>query len=243
MDFSISYHPISESEMQKWYFDVFEDLGASEGLKLRIPKEQLKTHSLESVETFYKQKYKEMIERSRSLEYDNFNKWHGYFLAIVQGFFEKFFFTQGSALSAIVDREFHHTYVTPWREVVPHDYIDGLSSTNKLNGGFSGGVYIAATQVKQLLTDYKSDSVLKALLDEQFEGKKIDVLLAALEYASHNNQGLLEASRVIEQSDQIFEEPTCYSNVFNCDVMSAAVYTSDLAAHYDAIYKGTGDDA
>ena len=78
-------------------------------------------------------------------------------------------------------------------------------------------------------------------MNEQFEGRKVEVILAALKYASENNQGLLEAAKVIDQSDQIFEEPECFSNVFNCDVMSAAVYTSDLAAHYDEIYKGTGD--
>jgi len=39
----------------------------------------------------------------------------------------------------------------------------------------------------------------------------------------------------------VFEEPSCYSNLFNCDVMSAAVYTTELAEHYDSIYKGTGE--
>jgi len=72
-------------------------------------------------------------------------------------------------------------------------------------------------------------------------GRKIDVLLAALKYASKNDQGLLEAAKVIDQSAELFEEPSCYSNLFNCDVISAAVYTSDLAEHYDEIYKGTGD--
>ena len=75
----------------------------------------------------------------------------------------------------------------------------------------------------------------------QFAGKKIAVFLAALEYASKNNQGLIEATKVIEQSSELFEEPSCFSNVFNCDVISAAVYTTELAAHYDEIYKGTGD--
>jgi hypothetical protein len=241
MDLSISYHPITKEQMREWYFDTFEDMGAAETLKLKIPKEQLKKHALEEVEAFYSDKYKSMIQRSRELDYDNFNKWHAYFIAISQGFFETFFFTHGSAISSIIDREFHDTYVTPWEEVVPSDYIEDLRVSKKLEGAYSGGAYIGPEQVKQLLHDYENDSDIKELIDEQFEGKKVEVLLAALKYASENDQGLLEAAKVIHQSEELFEEPECFSNVFNCDVLSAAVYTTELAEHFDAIYKGTGD--
>lgn len=241
MDLSISYHPISKEQMREWYFDAFEDMGAADKLKVRIPEEQLKDHKLEDLEAYYQDKYKTMIKRSRELDYDDFNKWHAYFLAIVQGFFEKFYFVQGAAISSIIDPEFHKTYVTAWEEVIPSDYIEDLQVSNKLQGAFSAGAYISPEQVKQLLTDYENDSEIKDIMDGQFEGKKIAVFLAALEYASKNNQGLIEATKVIEQSTELFEEPSCFSNVFNCDVISAAVYTTELAAHYDEIYKGTGD--
>jgi len=241
MDFSISYHPISEEQMKQWYFDAFEDIGVCNTLEQKIPEKQLKNHSREEVETYYKDKYKTIIQRSRELDYDNFNKWHGYFIAIAQGFFENFYFVQGSALSSIIDPEFHKTYVSDWKDIVPSEYIEDLQVSNKLEGPFSSGVYINAQNVKKLLSDYNNDNELKEILDEQFEGRKIEVLLAALEYANKNNQGLLEASKVIEQKEELFEEPACFSNVFNCDVMSAAVYTSDLAAHFDSIYKGTGE--
>ena len=241
MDFSISYHPISEEQMKTWYFDAFEDIGVCNTLEQRIPQKQLKEHSREEVEAYYKDKYKTIIQRSRELEYDSFNKWHGYFIAIAQGFFENFYFVQGSALSSIIDPEFHKIYVSNWEDVIPSDYIEDLQVSNKLEGPYSAGVYLNAQNVKKLLNDYKNDSVIKELLDEQFVGAKIEVLLAALTYASKNNQGLLEASKVIEQKEELFEEPACFSNVFNCDVMSAAVYTSDLAAQFDAIYKGTGE--
>ncbi|MDQ7047156.1 MAG: hypothetical protein Q9M39_05885 [Sulfurovum sp.] len=241
MDLSISYHPITEAQMKEWYFDVFEDMGAALDLEVLIPKEQLKNHKLEDLTTYYKDKYIEMIKRSRELEYDDFNKWHGYFLAIVQGFFEKFYFIQGAAISSIIDPEFHETYVTPWEDVIPSDYIEDLQVNNKLQGAFSAGAYMSPDQVKKLLHDYKNDNFIKDLLKDQFEGKKIEVFLAALEYASKNDQGLIEATKVIEQSSELFEEPSCFSNSFNCDVISAAVYTTELAAHYDEIYKGTGD--
>ena len=241
MDLSISYHPISKEQMTEWYFDAFEDIGVVDTLKVRIPEEQLRHHKLDEVEVYYQDKYKSMIKRSRDLDYDNFNKWHAYFIAIVQGFFEKFYFVQGSSLSSIIDADFHKTYVTPWEDVVPTDYIEDLYASNKLQGPFSGGAYMSPEQVKQLLNDYENDSFIKEVLDEQFEGRKIEVLLAALKYASENDQGLLEAAKVIDQSEELFEEPECFSNVFNCDVLSAAVYTSDLAAHFDEIYKGTGD--
>lgn len=241
MDLSVSYHPISKEQMREWYFDVFEDIGAAEALKLRVPEEQLKKHTLEEVETYYKEKYTTIIKRSRELEYDNFNKWHAYFIAVAQGFYEKFYFVQGSAISSIIDPEFHATYITPWEDVIDAEYIEDLHVTNSLQDAFSGGVYLSPEKVKQLLNDYENDSVIKETMDEQFEGKKIEVLLAALKYASQNNQGLLEAAKVIDQSTELFEEPECFSNLFNCDVMSAAVYTTELAEHYDEIYKGTGD--
>jgi len=239
MNFSVSYHPISPEQMNTWYFDVFEDLGEAEDLTVRIPKEQLKENSQKSLEEFYKEKYLEMLKRSRNLDYGDFNKWHGYFLAIVQGFFEKFYFVQGCSVSAIHDMAFKHKYLTPWDKVIPSDYIEDLTFDSTLNGEFSAGAYISPTQVKELLHDYENDEYIKDLLEGQFEKQKIEVFLAALRYASQNDQGVLEASRVIEQSDGVFEEPSCYSNLFNCDVMSAAVYTSELAEQYDAIYKGT----
>jgi len=242
MDLSVSYHPISEEQMRAWYFDVFKDLGAAEDLTVRIPQEQLKENDLNELETYYKDKYLEMIKRSRDLDYGNFNKWHGYFIAVVQGFFEKFYFVHGVAVSSILDREFKKTYLTPWEAVIPEDYIEGLEVNSKLNGPFSAGAYIAPEQVKQLLHDYENDSVIKELLQEQFEGKKIEVFLEALKYASENNQGLIEATKIIEPGEELFEEPSCYSNLFNCDVISAAVYTTELAEVYDAIYKGLGDD-
>ncbi|CAA6826815.1 MAG: Unknown protein [uncultured Sulfurovum sp.] len=242
MDFTVSYHPITTEQMREWYFDVFEDLGAAEDLKVRIPKEQLKHENLEELEIYYKGKYLEMLKRSRNLDYENFNKWHGYFLAIVQGFFEKFYFVQGAALSSVIDKEFSKMYFTPWREIIDADYIEDLSSASKLNGPFSAGAYLAPEQVKKLLNDYENDDYTKELLEEQFEGKRIEVLIAALKYASENNQGLIEATSVIDPGEELFEEPSCYSNLFNCDVISAAVFTTDLAAHYDAIYKGTGND-
>ena len=242
MDFTVSYHPITTEQMREWYFDVFEDLGAAGDLKVRIPKEQLKDNDLAELESFYKDKYLDMVKRSRDLDYDNFNKWHGYFLAIIQGFFEKFYFVQGAAPSSVIDKEFAQNYFTPWREVIEADYIEDLAVSSKLNGAFSAGAYMSPEQVKKLLNDYENDAYIKELLEEQFVGKRVEVLVAALKYASENNQGLIEATSVIDPGEELFEEPECYSNLFNCDVISAAVFTTDLAAHYDKIYKGLGDD-
>ncbi|MDQ7085874.1 MAG: hypothetical protein Q9M36_13625 [Sulfurovum sp.] len=241
MDLSVSYHPISQEQMREWYFDAFEDLGVAQSLSVTIPEQQLRKNSREELEVYYHKKYIDMIKRSRDLDYGNFNKWHGYFIAIVQGFFDKFYFVHGCALSSIHDLEFKKTYITPWEHVVPQEYLEDLDVDSTLNGAYSAGAYISDIQVKQLLHDYENDGFIKELLEEQFTGRKIEVFLAALKYASKNNQGLLEASKVIEQSAELFEEPFCYSNLFNCDVMSAAVYTSELAEHYDAIYKGTGE--
>ena len=242
MNITVSYHPITTEQMREWYFDVFEDICAADDLKVRIPKEQLKHNNLEELEKYYKEKYISMIERSRELDYDNFNKWHGYFIALVQGFFEKFYFVSGAALSSIHNLDFNRTYITPWEELIEADYIEGLHLSSKIDGQFSAGAYISSQQVKQLLHDYEHDAEIKQMLEEQFEGKKIEVFLEALKYASGNNQGLVEATKIIEPGEELFEEPSCYSNLFNCDVISAAVFTTELAAHYDAIYKGLSDD-
>jgi hypothetical protein len=241
MDFSVSYHPISPKQMEQWYFNVFEDLGEANDLVVHIPKEQLKHNTQEELERFYKEKYLGMIKRSRTLDYDDFNRWHGYFLGVIQGFFEKFFFVQGSAVSAIHDKEFHKKYFTPWSEVVPSEYIEELRADSRLHGAFCAGAYMSATNVKELLDDYKSDPYIQELLQDQFPKQRVEVFIKVLEYARENDQGLLEASRVIEQSDGVFEEPSCYSNLFNCDIFSSVVYTNELAEHYEEIYKGTGE--
>ena len=242
MEITVSYHPITPEQMREWYFDVFEDICAADALTVRIPKEQLKHDNLEELQDYYKEKYVSMLERSRELDYDDFNKWHGYFIALVQGFFEKFYFIHGASLSSIHNLEFNKAYMTPWEEVIEPDYIEGLRVSSKIQGQFSAGAYISAAQVKQLLHDYEHDAEIKEMLEDQFEGKKIEVFLETLKYASSNEQGLVEATKIIEPGEELFEEPSCYSNLFNCDVISAAVFTTELAAHYDAIYKGLSDD-
>jgi methionine synthase II (cobalamin-independent) len=241
MDLCVSYHPISPEQMKAWYFDVFNDLGAAESLELRIPEKQLKDNTLEEVEAFYREKYLDMVKRSRDLDYENFNRWHGYFLAIVQGFFEQYYFVYGSSVSSIYDSEFKNTYFTPWEEVVPSEFIEDLYATSKINGPFSAGAYMSPEQVKQLLNDYEKDPEIKDILDSQFEKRRIDAFLGALKHAAANDQGIIEATKVIDQSQEVFEEPSCYSNVFNCDVLSSAIYTAELAEQYEEIYKGLGD--
>ena len=82
MGFDISYHPINESEIKRWYFDVLDNTSLIDELGEEY-----------NIEDFYVQKYKDTIDVALNTdESENFEPTHGYFLAVVQGFFRKYFY-------------------------------------------------------------------------------------------------------------------------------------------------------
>ena len=216
MGYDISWHPISEAQMHQWYFDAMENMDLVDGIHVRVPDNQLEDETeREETEAFYVDKYKETLETAKTFE-GNFSKTHAYIIAVVQGFFEVFFYTRGSAISFIEEEDFGERYVTSWRHIAPEKYLEHFEYDG-LDENYSGGVYLSPSQVARLLFDYENDARTKSVLDQMFSHGRIDIFLKALNFAKEKGLGLLEATEVIEPHPQLGGTHDCYCNVFNCD--------------------------
>ncbi|PID69059.1 MAG: hypothetical protein CR968_00140 [Flavobacteriia bacterium] len=213
MGFDISYHPIKEEEIQEWYFEALE--------KENTVEEQAKKNNIED---FYKEKYKDTISTAKTTKPDEyFDKSHGYYIAVVQGFFRKHFYLRGTAFSFLVNQEpIFEQYIKQWQDFLPFEVENPIQ--NRVFENYCSGVFIPADQVKQLLNDYKTDEKIRSLLDNFYSDGHISVFLKALEFAKENNTGLLEASEVIEPNPLDLNNSISYSNLFNCDPEGALIY-------------------
>ncbi len=235
MGYDVSYHPITEDQIHEFYFNVLEDISLADNLKVRVPNDQLKDESQrEDFEQFYLDKYKETIRTSQEMDYDDFGTTHAFNIAVVQGFFEEFFYTRGSAISFIESDDFFEKYTTSWKHFVVNKHLTSFHD-DKLDTNHCGGVYISPLQVSLLLQDYKQDLKLKNILDELFSDKRIDVFLTALTFAKEKGLGLLEATDVVEPHPDYYGEHTCYCNLFNCDPRGITLYQMAVAKQIESL--------
>lgn len=219
MGYDISYHPITEAEMREWYFDldftaiVEKDYSALEQLAKQY-----------GIEDFYLEKYRDMLDVAVNTEPDAaFELSHGYYMAVTQGLYRKYYYTRGSAFSFLIQEHPHfEQYTKPWQEMLTHKYTNPIY--NRLHGNYSSGVYIPADKVIQLLNDYGSNPAIKEALDTFYSHQRINVFLKALLAAQDNNQGILEATEVVEPNPLDLESTACYSNLYNCDTEGAILY-------------------
>lgn len=205
MGWDISYHPISEKQMNHWYFDVLDDPSLVKKLSAE--------HKIEEV---YQDKYAQTIEAGLDVDEDDiFDETHGYYVAVVQGFFDTFFYTRGSALS-FSEEGLLQTYFKSWDDIVPEEKLTH-EVHHEIRDNYSSGVYIPADKVVELLDDYENDNDIKNELDNLFSHERIKVFLKALRYAKERNLGILEATEVMEPNPMDLNESGCYSNLYNCD--------------------------
>lgn len=213
MGYDISYHPISKEEIQKWYFDVLENPSLADELGAKY-----------EIDPFYINKYKETINVGlNTTTEDTFDTTHGYYIAVVQGFFRKYFYTRGSAFSFLIDANADFLqYRTDWETILPASCTNPI--VNTITQNYSSGVFISPENVKQLLADFKNSEKTKEALMEFYSHGRIDVFIEALTFSAENDLGLLEASEVIEPNPFDLNNSTCYSNLFNCDPKGALLY-------------------
>ncbi|SIT05445.1 hypothetical protein SAMN05421766_10833 [Zobellia uliginosa] len=212
MGWDISYHPISEKQINKWYFDVLDNQSLIEKLSTE-----------NNIEDFYKEKYENTIKVAlETKQNDIFDKSHGYYVAVVQGFFEKFFYTRGAALS-FSEKPFLQAYYKKWNEIVPNERLTEQVH-NAIIENYCSGVYIPADKVAELLEDYENNPEIKSELDNLFSYDRIKVFLKALNYAKDHDLGLLEATEVVEPNPLDLNQSSCYSNLLNCDPEGAILY-------------------
>lgn len=212
MGWDISYHPISEKQINQWYFEVLEHQNLIETLSSEY-----------HIEDFYKEKFKDVIQTGLTTNITaNFDQNHGYYIAVIQGFFQKYFYTRGSALSFSTNPELEKYYKN-WNDIIPENYR-AKNVNNKLTTNYSSGVYIPVNKVIELIEDYKSNPRINLVLNDLFSHNRISIFMKALQFAANNNLGVLEATEVVEPNPMDLNQSSCYSNLLNCDPEGALLY-------------------
>ena len=116
MGYDVTYHPINENEIKEWYFNRLREIGQNDFEKARQLIQKF------AIKDFYADKYLTTLRAGvTSLAKGNepFDKTHGFYTAVTQGFFRTFFYTRGAAFSFLTDeyREFQD-YTKPWQEIL-----------------------------------------------------------------------------------------------------------------------------
>lgn len=217
MGYDISYHPISLEEMKEWYFDRLpevekEDFSGMEELGKR-----------NGVDDFYIHKYIDtMMVAVNTGDKESFEKTHAYYLAVVQGFFATYYYTRGTGFTFLVEEQPEmKRFLSSWEEIKPESIRCPVADA--LVENYSGGVYIGAAQVRELL-DYcdKKDEVYRVLV--KFFEQNFPVFLKALRDAAEHHKGLLEASEVVEPQPLDLSQTVSYSNLMNCNQEGVLIY-------------------
>jgi hypothetical protein len=218
MGFDISFHPIAESELKEWYFDVLEDETKIDALGERF-----------EIEAPFVDKYKELMRIGRATAPDEiFDKTHAYYAAVAQGFFRPYFYIRGAAFTFVIDDNLDYVrYVKPWEAILGYEIAQPVM--NRIIENYCGGVYIPPDSVAQLLADIETDEEIRANVSEVFSEGTLDVFLKALRYAKEHGLGLLEAAEVIEPNPLDLNDSICYSNLYNCDTDGPLLF-AEIAA-------------
>lgn len=218
MGFDVSYHPISEQEMEAWYFQPLEWMRAGDADKVR----QLAEAS--GMEPFYIDKYLHTLQAGVQTTADElFDKSHSFYLAVVQGFFRNFYYIRGGAFTFLLEKDpayraYTKSWPAIWRKPWPNE------SRSQLVENYCGGVYLPPEQVVRLLNDHDQDARVRQDLEEQFSYGRIDVFLKALRAAKEQGVGLLEATEVVEPDPFDPNNSSCYSDLFHCDTDGVLLY-------------------
>lgn len=216
MGFDISFHPISENQIQEWYFDALDnnDLAKSLAKKHKIDTDD---------EGFYENKYLEILKIGAAINSEkDFDSSHAYHIANIQGFFQEFFYIRGASFS-FIENSIMEKYYTKWEEIIPKKFKN-YTIYNEIRSNYYAGKYIPYNKVCQLLEDYENDTKIKDILNQEFSYQRIIVLLKALNFAKKKQVGILESDGVMEPNPLDLNESTCYSNLFNCDTEGPILY-------------------
>ena len=211
MGYDVSYHPISEDEIHEWYFDRLADIktGNSETAVALAQRHGIKE--------LYIGKYLNVLQSAAEFETNvSFETSHGFYLAVVQGFFRKYFYIRGGAFTFLVEAdESFWRYTKPWQEILRLSIANPIN--NMIMENWNSGVYLPYDGLCRLLDDYANMPEIRGKLDELFSDKRIDVFLKAVRFAVEHKLGILEATEVIQPQPFNLNETPCLSNLFNCD--------------------------
>ena len=169
-----------------------------------------------------------------------FDKSHGFYIAVIQGFFRDYYYTRGSAFSFLVEEKPEYArYFTPWAQVTPTAFPN--PAENQIIENYCAGVYLSPKQVVQLLRNLEQDPKVCEDLERIWSNGQLAVLKKALTAAAELSVGLLEATEVVEPNPIRPNESTSYSNLYHCDRDGVYLYIDAVSGQLaDAIGKNEG---
>lgn len=191
MGYDITFHPISEAQMDAWYFSLLDSLAKGDTSRLEAVAEEA------GMDPFYINKYRDLMKYAAGTPpSERFETTHGFYMAVVQGFFRRHYYVRGTAVSFMAEEyPMMERYITPWKDILPEGILPPAQQGIVEN--YSAGVYLSAEQVKELLSDYEGNKEVREAVDDYFMENGA-VLLKALRDAAENGAGLLEATDVVE---------------------------------------------
>ena len=224
MGYDVSFHPISPDEIQEWYFTPLTWIQQGQEEKVLALAAQY------GIEDFYTEKYLDTLRVGKKTEPDElFDKSHGFYIAVIQGFFREYYYTRGSAFSFLLEEKPDYSrYFTPWAQVVPTAFPN--PAENRIVENYCSGVYLSPDQVMQLLKDMEQDPKVCEDLERIWSNGQFAVLKKALTAAAELEVGLLEATEVVEPNPISPNESTSYSNLYHCDRDGVYLYIDTVSA-------------
>lgn len=218
MGYDVSFHPISPDEIQEWYFTPLTWIQQGQEEKVLALAAQYR------IEDFYAEKYLDTLRVGAETESNElFDKSHGFYIAVIQGFFRDYYYTRGSAFSFLAEEKPDYArYFTPWAQVVPTAFPN--PAENRIVENYCSGVYLSPDQVMQLLKDMEQDPKVCEDLERIWSNGQIAVLKKALSAAAELGVGLLEATEVVEPNPIYPNESSSYSNLYHCDRNGVYLY-------------------
>lgn len=104
-----------------------------------------------------------------------FDKSHGFYIAVIQGFFRDYYYTRGSAFSFLVEQKPEYArYFTSWEQITPVSFPNPMQ--NRIIENYCSGVYLSPDQVIQLLKDMEQDPKVLEDLEGLWSNGQIAVL-------------------------------------------------------------------
>ena len=218
MGYDVSFHPISPEEMREWYFTPLTWIQQGQEEKVLALAAQY------GIEDFYAQKYLDTLRVGAETESNElFDKSHGFYIAVIQGFFREYYYTRGSVFSFLLEEKPDYArYFTPWAQVVPTAFPN--PAENRIVENYCSGVYLSPDQVMQLLKDMEQDPKVCEDLERIWSNGQFAVLKKALTAAAELGAGLLEATEVVEPNPIYPNESSSYSNLYHCDRNGVYLY-------------------
>ncbi len=140
MGYDVSFHPISPEEMREWYFTPLTWIQQGQEEKV------LALAAQHGMEDFYTEKYLNTLRVGAETESNElFDKSHGFYIAVVQGFFRDYYYTRGSGFSFLLEEKPEYArYFTPWAQVAPTAFPN--PAENQIIENYCSGVYLSPSR-------------------------------------------------------------------------------------------------